>query len=318
MPNKQSFFNIYYLNFSKVYEMSMMIDNVIISSIQREKATSFEHYTSKSSSISANMGVNSQKYLAEIKSVIGVEASERNTNSSKMIESLDVKTTKSILLRQIIEKCSVCSTLEPTEAGVSNAHEGDLVKIDNIQLRILNEENLYQILMLRRDALKGFRVEGMEINNLVSSMLQDYSYVLYGQLPSGEEVIIKIPMEAENEFESKYKVDDLLIGHMSIIGVYKGSVTENFITSNTFNYMTALGGNQQIVPEKKVFPSSSSQPVNAILPKGSEVKGGNKYSFIDIIAIVQDVSFYTPPPEDVEEKLPWYKRVWNWLRGRTK
>ena len=30
-------FNIYYLNLSKVYEISMMINNTIVTSIQREK-----------------------------------------------------------------------------------------------------------------------------------------------------------------------------------------------------------------------------------------------------------------------------------------
>jgi len=29
-PKKETDFNIYYLNFSKVYEMSMMINNVIV------------------------------------------------------------------------------------------------------------------------------------------------------------------------------------------------------------------------------------------------------------------------------------------------
>lgn len=29
--------------------------------------------------------------------------------------------------------------------------------------------------MLRKDALKGMRVEGIEINNLMSSILRDYS-----------------------------------------------------------------------------------------------------------------------------------------------
>ena len=233
-------FNIYYLNFSKVYEISMMINNVVLSSIQRENTSGLEQFLSKTSSLVGSIGVSSQRYLAEIKSVIGTERSEHNINSSKMIESLDVKTTKSILLRQIVEKCTLVTAFSSLEEGV-------LVKLDNIQLKILNEENLRQILMLRKDALKGFRVEGMEINNLVSSILQDYSYVLYGQLPSGDEIVIKIPLEIQNEFESKYNVDDLLIGHVSVIGVYKGSVTESFITSNTFNYLTSVGDRKSVV-----------------------------------------------------------------------
>lgn len=35
-------FNIYYLNFSKVYEIAMMINNVILTKIETDKSSSFE------------------------------------------------------------------------------------------------------------------------------------------------------------------------------------------------------------------------------------------------------------------------------------
>ncbi|NLJ84799.1 MAG: hypothetical protein GX322_00005 [Firmicutes bacterium] len=229
--SEASCFNIYYLNLAKVYEIAMMIDNVILSSVRREKASQKEG----THSLGLSCGLESKKYLANIKAVIGAGSSERRTDSSKIIEALDVKTTKSILLRQIIEQCKICDTF-------TGLREGDLIKLDNVQLRILNEENLRQILMLRRDALKGLRIEGVEINNIISSMLQDYSYVLAGSSAVTEEIVIKIPIEIENEFESKYNVDDLLIGHVSVIGVFKGSVTESFINANTFNYLASLGG----------------------------------------------------------------------------
>lgn len=280
----------------------MMINNVILSTIQQEKSSINERF--RSFSFTGTMGISSKEYLADIKSVIGRESSERNTHSSKMIESLDVKTTKSILLRRIVEKCKPLNNFNALQ-------EGDLIKVDNIQLKILNEENLRQILMLRKDALKGFRVEGMEINNLISSILQDYSYVLYGSLESEDEIVIKIPLEIENEFESKYNVDDLLIGHVSVIGVYKGSVTESFITSNTFNYLTAIGS-QQTEPEKKVFPSS--KPEN--LASASITNRAKNYQFIDVIAIIQDVSFQQPSQSI---NISWYKRLKNWfIRRRNK
>ena len=82
----------------------------------------------------------------------------------------------------------------------------------------------------------------MEVNNLISSMLQDYSYILKGKVYDSEfqnvvdEIIIKIPMEIQTEFENKYSIDDLLIGHVSVVGIYKGEVEEEFITSNTFTF----------------------------------------------------------------------------------
>jgi hypothetical protein len=294
-----SAFNIYYINFSKVYEISMMINNVVISSIQRENSTQLEKGKKIHSIIESEAG--SKEYLAKIKSVLGSEISEKNTQSSKMIESLDVKTTKSILLRRIYEKCSFTN-------DILKCVEGDLVKLDKVKLRILNEENLRQFKILRSDALKGFRVEGMEINNLISSMLQDYSYILCGRLENtDEEIVIKIPMEFNNEFESKYNVDDLLIGSVSVIGVYKGEVTEKFINTNTFNYLYNLGM-QQPKEEKKVI--QSSYPVgNGSQPLAFSDK---TYKFIDIIAIIQDIHFKQAPLTKV--KVPWYKSIFRFRR----
>lgn len=301
-----SCFNIYYLNLSKVYEISMMIDNIIPLTIQKERSLSREYSATTNASVSSSFGAYSQRYLADIKSVIGAESSEKSASSSKLIESLDVKTTKSILLKRIVERCK-------TLTEFNQLQEGDLIKIDNVVLNILNEDNLRQILMLRKDALKGFRVEGMEINNLISSVLQDYSYVLYGTLENGDEIVIKIPLEIQNEFESKYNVNDLLIGHVSVIGVYKGSVTEKFITANTFNYFSSTPTNTQPEPEKKVFPSTTPDVVTSTAPPKSTT-AEKSYQFIDVIAVIQDVNFHQNTA-DISPKLPWYKRLWKRLRG---
>ena len=225
-------FNIYYLNFSKVYEIAMMINNVILTKIERDKSYSFEEQYGFTSSVSAK---GTKQFLDGIKASISAETKETATSSSKVVESLDVKTTKSILLRRVIEQCASVNKFD-------NSVEGDLVKVDHVKLELLDEDSLRQFLILRRDALKGMRVEGMEINNLIGSMLQDYAYILKGIVydesmeTAISEIIIKIPMEIQSEFENKYNINDLLIGHVSIVGIYKGIVKEEFITSNTFTY----------------------------------------------------------------------------------
>ena len=239
--NKSYDFNIYYLNFSKVYEIAMMINNVILTKIETDRSKSFEEQYGFTSSISAQ---GTKQFLDGIKASISADARETATSSSKVVESLDVKTIKSILLRRVIEQCA--STIE-----LKNLTEGDLVKIDCVKLELLNEESLRQFLILRRDALKGMQVEGMEINNLISSMLQDYAYILRGvaydksMKKSVSEIIIKIPMEIQSEFENKYNINDLLIGHVSIVGIYKGIVGEEFITSNTFTYFQEAGARKE-------------------------------------------------------------------------
>ena len=298
-------FNIYYLNFSKVYEIAMMINNVILTKIEKDHSSSFEEQYGFTSSISAQ---GTKDFLDGIKASISADAKETSTSSSKVVESLDVKTTKSILLRRVIDQCASVTTLDEST-------EGDLVKIDHVKLELLNEESLRQFLILRRDALKGMRVEGMEINNLVSSMLQDYAYILKGTVRTENtpnavtEIIIKIPMEIQSEFENKYSIDDLLIGHVSIVGIYKGIVSEDFITSNTFTYFQEAGERKerQETVVRKVF-KSNTHPISCDI----EIQESNDaYHFVDTLAIIQDVTFKldaTPAP-----KLHWWNRVGIWL-----
>lgn len=298
-------FNIYYLNFSKVYEIAMMINNVILTKIETDHSSSFEAQYGFTSSISAQ---GTKDFLDGIKASISADAKETSTSSSKVVESLDVKTTKSILLRRVIDQCASVAKLDEST-------EGDLVKIDRVKLELLNEESLRQFLILRRDALKGMRVEGMEVNNLIGSMLQDYAYILKGTVydrnthKSVTEIIIKIPMEIQSEFENKYNINDLLIGHVSIVGIYKGVVGEEFITSNTFTYFQEAGarkGKQEASANKVI--KSNTQP----MPHATEnQKRDNEYHFVDTLAIIQDVSFKleaTPAP-----KLHWWNRLGIWL-----
>lgn len=272
-------FNIYYLNFSKVYEISMMINNIITSNIQKETSEEEEASKKTSASINAELG---SKFLAWIKSGIEAGSEDKSANSSKLIESLEVKTTKSILLREIINKCKV--------ASLDDFQEGDLVKIDNVSLSILDDENLRQILILRKDALSGVIVEGFEINNFITAMLQDYSYLLRGSFDdSDDHLILKIPMEIENEFESKYNVYDLLIGHLSIIGVYKGKVTEEFINTNTFSYFANLQTTPQ-TQNLKITSSTLPDDDSDFIDTSPKSKS-DEFHFIDIIALIQDVQF---------------------------
>lgn len=298
-------FNIYYLNFSKVYEIAMMINNVILTKIETDNSSSFEAQYGFTSSISAQ---GTKDFLDGIKASISADAKETSTSSSKVVESLDVKTTKSILLRRVIDQCASVAKLDESV-------EGDLVKIDRVKLELLNEESLRQFLILRRDALKGMRVEGMEVNNLVSSMLQDYAYILKGTVYDESskqpvaEIIIKIPMEIQSEFENKYNINDLLIGHVSIVGIYKGVVSEEFITSNTFTYFQEAGARKerQEASANKVI-KSNTQPI----PCDVEIqKSDDEYHFVDTLAIIQDVAFKleaNPAP-----KLHWWNRFGIWL-----
>lgn len=299
---KSTDFNVYYLNFTKVYEIAMMINNVILTTIQKDNSRGFEKQYGFTSSISAK---GTKNFLDGIKASISADAKETSFSSSKVIETLDVKTTKSILLRRVIEQCSNIKNFDKVT-------EGDLVKVDNVRLELLDEESLRQFLILRKDALKGVRVEGMELNNIIGSMLQDYAYILKGSVIDREtktisiEIIIKIPLEIQTEFENKYNINDLLIGHVSVVGIYKGEVTEEFISSNTFTYLQEISMRQNIEGTTKVIKSSKQNQF--ILPRRT-AKGDN-YHFIDIIAVIQDVVFKLEGPTI---RLHWWNKIGNWL-----
>lgn len=300
---KSTDFNIYYLNFSKVYEIAMMINNVILTKIEKDHSQSFEEQYGFTSSISAQ---GTKTFLDGIKASISSDARETSFSSSKVIETLDVKTTKSILLRRVIERCANVKNFEELS-------EGDLVKIDNVKLELLDEESLRQFLILRRDALKGVRVEGMEINNLISSMLQDYAYILKGSVADSKtnsaitEIIIKIPLEIQTEFENKYNIDDLLIGHVSVVGMYKGIVKEEFISSNTFTYLQEIGIRQSADNASKII-KSSTPPVSIA---GKATLKQDEYHFIDTLAIIQDVAFKLEELKTI--KLHWWNKIGIWL-----
>ena len=295
-------FNIYYLNLSKVYEISMMINNTIVTSIQREKNNSFKTSKSTKASLGGTIQTDS-KYLASIKSVIESNKASENTSSSKIIESLDIKTTKSILLNKIKAKCI-------NGKKINDLNEGDLIKIDNIQLSIFDKDTLRQMLLLKRDALKGMKVKGLDINNIVNSIIKDYSYILIGQIENDNKnkIIIKIPFEIENEFENNYNVDDLLLGKVSLIGIYKNKNKISDITNNTLNYFITNGGITKDIKNSKIIQSNIQTTENK-----AKKTNNDEYHYIDIIAIIQDISFKEEPKE---KPLPWYRKILNFLKGQ--
>lgn len=292
-------FNIYYLNLSKVYELSMMINNTIITSVQQEKNNSSRTFKSTKASLGGTLKTDSE-YLASIKSVIESSKSTENTSSSKIIENLDIKTTKSILLNKIKTKCI-------DNKKINDFEEGDLIKIDNVQLSILDRNTLQQMLLLKRDALKGMKIDGMDLNNIVNSVIKDYSYILLGQIENDDnKFVIKIPFEIENEFENNYSVDDILLGKLSLIGIYKSKNKITDISSNTLNYFMA-NNNENNIKHSKIIQSDIKN-----IEEESK-KNKDEYHYIDIIAIIQEVKFKEEP---IEEKLKWYKKIFNFLRAK--
>ena len=284
-------FNLYYLNLNKVYEISMMINNVVTSSYEKETGNISVKRKYKKSSIEGNID---SKYLASIKAVLESGGSKEKTSSSKVVEKLDVKTTKSILLKMIKNKAIEITSLDKCE-------EGELVLLKNVKLSILYKENLRKMLLLKRNALKGLQVEGIEINNIISSIINDYSYILSGVLKQdvddqdqqNQKFVIKIPFEIENEFENNYNIDDILLGNVSVIGIYKNKNKIEDIANNTLNYFSNYDFSTSNNNNDKFIESNNQDKSN--IDDFDELKGENLH-YIDVIGIIQEIKFKNITP----------------------
>lgn len=277
-------FNIYYINFPKVYEIKMMLSNVI--ALNREKQT--DSTDQKDVDYKGKLGVNFLNFFN-----IDAEASNKNSksDSQKVLETFEIKTTKSIILSEIIERS------ERTQ-DFSNLDEGQLIKIDNVNLSLENEPELRTVKLFTSGSFKGMNIpgaNGFDINNLFNSMFKDYAYKMKGTLTDSEkEVLIKIPLTFESEFESSYSVDDLFIGKVSIVGLYKGKIKIEAL-KNSLDFFQELGSMQNILnsPANDEIQDSQYQTQtnnNNFLFTSSE-QSDKEYHYIDLLAIVQNVNF---------------------------
>ncbi|MBU3196021.1 hypothetical protein KPL26_04980 [Clostridium algidicarnis] len=95
---------------------------------------------------------------------------------------------------------------------------------------------------------------------------------------------------------------------MSIVGVYKGLVEEEFISSNTFTFFQDIGERQTKKEEQtKKIIKSNEQPAS---PKRKPINNDTSH-FIDTLAIIQDVTFKLEESE--VPILHWWNRLGIWL-----
>ena len=276
-------FNLYYVNYAKVYEIKMMLNNRVAIGQSIEKGKEGE----AGINIEASSALDFLK-LFKGEAQIGAEA--KGGISSKVIETLEVKTTKSIILNEVFDKCNEIKSFS------SKVEEGSLVLINNVSLSLINDFELRTVKLFNSGAFKNLPIpntEGFDLTNLFNSMFKDYAYKIKGSLSSSlDKILIKIPVSFDNEFESSYSVDDLFIGKVSILGIYKGVVPLKRL-KNTFEYFSELGSIQnglaQVDESEEI--QDSQYPKNEDKTKHS-YWGSNdstSYHYIDLLAIVQNI-----------------------------
>lgn len=277
-------FNIYYINYNKAFEIAMLNNNEIIDfeeieALQEQKKKTDKH-------LEGNVEGSTKvpwftKFGLAVKG--GISVGNENNSLERLKRNVQVVQSNSILLEAILD-------LVHNADFTDTLKEGTLVKIDDLSLAIKNEEDVRTAKMLTSGTLSeidSLKFEGMAINvdTLMTSMMSDYFYIVSGKTMNKKNILLKIPLS--ESFQSSYSIDDLLIGKVSVVGMYKGIITENDL-SNTFNFFKSAGEKTKKSKESQIVEStykgSDKHTPSSDLP--NEI---DEYHFIDTIAVLQNV-----------------------------
>ena len=292
---EKELFSLYYINLDKVYELRMIRNNFI------QENRILENRIDAKSTHSVNAGLSSS-LKGILSSDIGVTSSFDSLKSVRISDSFAVKQTKSNILSDILE-------MEERKDNLSLVSDGELIRLDNLKLKLENEQLIRLFKILSQNIIKGQVANGIDINKALNSLAKDYSYLLSTTF-NDKNIIIKIPMSADGEFENKYSIDDLLIGNICIIGVYKGTIKGAELNSN-FDFFANLGNiPSQTNNMEDEIQSSSEENLVQPYALSTTLKENGEYVFIDLLAIFQSIKVKkTVNLEEMTKKTCFLKKL---------
>ncbi len=273
LTEKKDLFNIYYINHLKVFEICMLINN------KRKSKEELSIKDEETQKIGFSIGGNIIKNKSSLSPSISNENSTTKIFEYKELQ--EIKNTNSTYLSEIIK---VCKDYNP-----NNIKNGDLIKIDDVQLEITNKSEIAQINSMVAGAFKDNTISAdsdgqtfnININAITNILLKDYKYSLIGKDPNGKKFYISIPIKAEKEFENEYSIYDLEIGKVNIIGIYRTANYE-YKNINTFNYLQEIGESESSMGNELLKSNTQTKNKN-------EKKEKDNLPYIDLIAIIQDL-----------------------------
>lgn len=282
-------FNLFYLNTSKTHEIAMLIDNKIMKTIENEQ-TSEELLKHNISGIYGKKDV--------IANEIGYSIEE--SSKKRVYENFDVKTTKSIMLRKIYE-----TALYNTKEKLV---EGDLVLFENIELQQRNVDDTVMILNILQDSkIKNQGNEDLEINlnKMMEKMLDDftidYTFKYKWKNEDEKSYIIQLPYKSSDNFENGYQHNDLQLGKLSLIGIYRGKIDfskRESISSKFLEMMEASILSDNSTDKTDRIEEIMKLSYNENMENSSSVdfrhhKLDKIISLIDVIAIIQEINIHS-------------------------
>ena len=280
-------FNIFYLNTSKAHEIAMLIDNKIMKSIEKEQTT--EERLQQSNTLFLG---------SKDKTSVNAGITFENNYKNRVFESFDVKSTKSIMLRKIYE-------------SVSNNHSAELqvgsIKVfENVELQQVNVDDTVMILNILQDSKihnQGNDSVEININKMMDKMLDDFTidYTFNYESTQGrssQKYIIQLPYKTNENFENGYQHNDLQLGKLSIIGIYRGnidfsereSISSKFLDMFSKSYNQGNTKNNQSIDNGMKLSCDFSTKKDEIEFDFHHKKLNEQLHLIDVIAIIQELS----------------------------
>lgn len=276
-------FNLFYINISKVHEIVMLIDNKIMKTVEREQIS--EELLKYSNSV--NIG-SIDKWNFES------GYSKEEISKKRVYENFDVKTTKSIMLRKIYD------TLRKENPEKIKLNLGELTIFDNIELQQRNIDDTVMILNILQDSkIKNNSNENLEVNlnKMMDKMLDDFTIdYIFSCDKQGEEnnYIVQLPYKAMENFENGYQHNDLQLGKLSLIGIYRGEIDFSLKDSVSSKFLELMSKSYQNELQQSVNPvmkSSNTHKKQLDIPFDfSHKKLKEKMHLIDVIAIIQELN----------------------------
>lgn len=298
MESKDNFsdqlFNLFYINTSKAHEIAMLIDNKIMKTVEEEQIS--EELLKYNDSI--NLGEN-DKFHVE------TGYSKENSSKKRVYENFDVKTTKSIMLREIYEYT------QKDKNKLNKFKIGDLAVFNNIELKQRNIDDTVMILNVLQDSkIKNEITDDLEINlnKMMDKMLDDFTidytfdYRINRENKDVEEneekekYIIQLPYKSTDNFENGYQHNDLQLGQLSLVGIYRGKIdfSEKQSISSKFLEIMSASYNQEMDKSNNnstgMKLSHNSSNLTDFQLEFNHKKLEEELHLIDVIAIIQELN----------------------------
>ncbi|WP_242863117.1 hypothetical protein [Clostridium botulinum] len=278
-------FNLLYVNTSKVHEIAMLIDNKVMKTVEKEQISEELLKSSYSYGLKSNVATSDASI-------------QKEENSKKRVyENFDVKTTKSIMLRKIYDQIK-----QDNNKQNRNLKTGQLFMFNEVALERRNVDDTVMALKVLQDSkIKNQGDENIEINmnKMMEKMLDDFTidYVFEQKRKdniSNSKYIFQLPYKSNENFENGYQHNDLQLGTLSLIGIYRGEIDfskRESVSSKFLEIMSDSYNNSKNTQSNEVMKTSIVQAGQQLLPfEFKHNKLNEKYHLIDIIAIIQELN----------------------------